>query len=59
MKIYATFGNGQTVELGKVTKREAEARIARYEREDRYEHEVEKYPFPPHYCGKYPVYTVR
>ena len=58
MRIYMTIGNGITTTLDKVRNaQEAEARIARYQREDRYEIEVEKYPMPKAWNGEYPVYT--
>lgn len=51
----AIFMNGKFLEYSP-SRESAEQRIARYKREDRYEHEVEKYPIPN---GGYPVYEIR
>lgn len=57
MTIYMTVGN-KTTAIDKVRNKEAaELRIARFEREDRYEIEVEKYAMPAAWGGKYPTYT--
>ena len=58
MKIYMTIGTN-TVAIDKArTMAEAENRIARFMREDRYSVEVEKYAMPASWGGVYPVYTV-
>lgn len=57
MTIYMTVGN-KTTAIDKVRNKEAaELRIARFEREDRYEIEVNKYAMPAAWAGKYPTYT--
>lgn len=58
MKIYVTIGNREPMVIDKArSKAAAAAKIARFEREDRYEIEVEKYKMPLAWGGKYPVYT--
>lgn len=60
MKIYVKIGNREPVVIDKARNKEsAEAKIARFEREDRYEIEVEKYKMPEAWSGKYPVYSYR
>lgn len=58
MKIYMTVGNNAPVAIDKAnSKAAAAAKIARFEREDRYEIEVEKYKMPVAWGGKYPTYS--
>lgn len=57
VKIYMQVGNNEPVFLEKCrTREQAELRIHRYEREDRYQVEVEKYAMP---ANGYPVYTIQ
>ena len=57
MKIYVVVGKYAPAVIGKAkTKERAEALIASYEREDRYEIEVEKYKMPEAWGGEYPRY---
>ena len=59
MKIYMIVGNNKPVVIDKARTIDAcNARIARYEREDRYEIEVEKYTMPAAWCGEYPKYII-
>lgn len=58
-KIYMTIGSNTVVIDKARNTAEAESRIARFMREDRYEIEVEKYAMPASWGGKYPVYTVK
>lgn len=56
-KIYMQVGDHEPVFLEKCrTREQAELRIRRYEREDRYQVEVEKYAMP---ANGYPVYTIQ
>ncbi len=52
---YAIYMNGRFIEKVKGLEN-AKAKIRMYERQDRYEVEVEKYPMPP---AGYPVYTIQ
>ena len=57
VKIYMQVGNNEPVFLEKCRNKEsAELKIRHYERQDRYEVEVEKYAMPAH---GYPVYTIQ
>ena len=58
MKIYVTIGNREPMVIDKARNKEAaELKIRRFEREDRYEIEVNKYAMPAAWAGKDPPDT--
>lgn len=60
MTIYCKLGNGATFKAAtKVNEAAAEALKANFERDDRYAIEVEKYPMPKAWEGKFPVYEIK
>lgn len=60
MTIYCKLGNGTTFKAAtKVNEAAAEALKARFEREDRYSVEVEKYQMPKAWEGQFPTYEIK
>lgn len=57
MKIYAHFGKHNEVVDTCRNQQEAERKISKFMREDRYSVETEKYPMPLAWEGAYPTYT--